>query len=207
MLCPAEKVRRFEDRSPDCAALSDSDYSGSSDSECCEQRPSSLSLRSQTEDDQSSSSDLLPPAAAKLNIADRCPRTLALSYYDRDDATLQRKWEHQDWLDSNYSSREQRIFETVLAEEDTVLELNPFPYQTPPGVTHHTLWSVHDMSEPQIEAFVEAWIRLNLPDARQWNYDANESRSIDIFHIHVYIDAGRPEDRSLRGALVDKDNR
>jgi len=98
-----------------------------------------------------------------------------------------------DWLDSmsnedSQMTREQRILDTTLLREDTVLELNMFPYRTPEGISHRTLWCVHDMSETEITAFVEQWIAANMPHATQWNYDLNESRSIDLFHVHVYID-------------------
>jgi len=98
-----------------------------------------------------------------------------------------------DWLDSmsnedSHMTREQRILDTTLLHEDTVLELNMFPYRTPEGISHHTLWCVHDMSETEIIDFVEQWIAANMPLATQWNYDKNESRSIDLFHVHVYID-------------------
>jgi len=110
-----------------------------------------------------------------------------LVYYDRTDAVLQKKWEHMDYVDAQYASREERILETTLASDDTVLEHNPFPYDTPPGISHMTLWCVQEMNEQQIERYVLDWIAENMPQAVRWNYDANESRSIDLFHVHVYI--------------------
>jgi len=95
-----------------------------------------------------------------------------------------------DWLDTCqvYKSREDRILQTTLKNDKTVLELNPFPYNTPKNVQHWTLWSVNEMSKIEIEDFVCAWIADNLPgSALEWNYDENAERSINLFHVHVYI--------------------
>jgi len=140
--------------------------------------------------EQDSSDDTVPPSSPEHSLCsqDRCPRTLRLEYYERDEATLQKKWKHTDWLDATYSSREERILSTVLAHESTVMELNPFPYVTPEGVQHWTLWGIDEMSPTEIEDFVCNWIQKNAPCANQWNYDENESRSIDLFHVHVYIE-------------------
>jgi len=150
-------------------------------------------------------------------------RTLPLTYFERTEEVLQAKWytsapplcaiwtvfciswsfphnilsrAHQDYVDANYASREERILQTTLLIEDIVLELNPFPYQTPEGVTHWTLWAIRDMEEEEIEDFVSQWIASKICSLQTgegkvlWNYDANESRSIDLFHVHVYIQTG-----------------
>jgi len=89
---------------------------------------------------------------------------------------------------SAYASREDRILQTTLKDFDTVLERNPFPYDCPQGVHHFTLWCRWDMDEREIEEFVQKWLEIHSPCARQWIYDENESRSIDLFHVHVYIE-------------------
>lgn len=129
----------------------------------------------------------LPLSSAETSWRLSCPRSLKLEYYERDDNTLEAKWRHMDFVDANYSSREERILSTVLANDDTILELNPFPYKTPRGVQHWTLWSVEEMHNDEIETFVCSWIVKNLPEAIQWNFDENLQRSIDLFHVHVYI--------------------
>lgn len=118
-----------------------------------------------------------------------------IEYYERDDAVLEAKWKHMDYVDAHYSSREARILETTLRDADTVLERNPFPYRTPPNVQHWTLWSVHEMSEKEIAAFVGTWLQQEMPQARCWNYDDNPQRSIDLFHVHVYIDVTTQDKR------------
>lgn len=146
--------------------------------------------------DDGSSDETLPPDSPRSHSSSpgsehlqACPRTLHIEYWERDDETLQRKWDHQDFVDATYRSREERILLTVLKDDDTVMERNPFPYLTPPGVQHWTLWCVRDMDSKQIQEWVTTWIRENMPAALQWNYDENESRSIDLFHVHVYIEA------------------
>lgn len=93
-----------------------------------------------------------------------------------------------DYVDEHYDSREERILLTTLAGKETVLERNPFPYRTPAGVQHWTLWCVRDMSTAEIESYVCTWIHQNMPQATAWNFDENESRSIDLFHVHVYLE-------------------
>merc|ERR1712023_177154 len=102
-----------------------------------------------------------------------CPRTLKIEYWDRDDETLRRKWEHVEWIDNNTSSREQHILDTTLRYADTVLEKNLFPYSTPEGISHWTLWSIDDMNEYEIDRFVRQWIDKHQPHAVAWNYDEN----------------------------------
>lgn len=101
-------------------------------------------------------------------------------------------------LDATYgiSNRQQRILDTTLSGRTTVLEPNPFPYSCPPGITHYTLWSIKEnLTEAEIEDFVQNWIARHSPSARSWNYDENPSRSIDLFHVHVYVlDTGDLED-------------
>jgi len=167
------RKRRFDQRK------SASDDSCSSQSDC-----------------DSSSSDCTVPASPA-----RCPQTLKLEYWERTDECLNRKWDWQDYVDEHYPNREARILATTLANATTVLEPNPFPYNCPRGVSHHTLWSIQDMSEVEIENYVVEWIGRHMPEATQWNYDKNESRSIDLFHVHVYIDSGLCSGKSGQGEV------
>ncbi|KAG6957546.1 hypothetical protein JG687_00009140 [Phytophthora cactorum] len=43
------------------------------------------------------------------------------------------------------------------------------------------------MDDTEIEKFVCNWLRKNAHHVESWNYDENLSRSIDIFHVHVYL--------------------
>ncbi|CAI5734423.1 unnamed protein product [Peronospora destructor] len=114
-------------------------------------------------------------------------RTLVVEYWDRTDECLERKWAHMDMVDRMFNSREELILATTLRHKETVLEPNMFPYDTPKGINHWTLWSRHEMNHAEIEEFVCNWIRENAPQVERWNYDENLSRSIDIFHVHVYL--------------------
>jgi len=65
--------------------------------------------------------------------------------------------------------------------------------QTPAGIEHYTLWSIYDLSHQEIVTFVDAYLRRHMPHVRRWNYDDNlGDRSIDLFHIHVYIETNPP---------------
>ncbi|KAE9335435.1 hypothetical protein PF008_g13495 [Phytophthora fragariae] len=116
-------------------------------------------------------------------------RTLALQYWDRTDECLERKWAHMDMVDDLVESREELILATTLSHTETALEPNMFPYDTPDGIEHWTLWSRHEMDNAEIEEYVCDWLRENAPHVERWNYDENLSRSIDIFHVHVYLQA------------------
>ena len=62
-----------------------------------------------------------------------------------------------------------------------------FPYDTPAGIEHWTLWHVKDLNHEQVKQYVENWIDANALHVERWNYDDNPERSIDIFHVHVYF--------------------
>ncbi|KAG6577932.1 N-5'phosphoribosyl anthranilate isomerase/indole-3-glycerol phosphate synthase [Phytophthora cinnamomi] len=114
-------------------------------------------------------------------------RTLVLQYWGRTDECLERKWAHMDMVDELFESREELILATTLSDTEVALEPNMFPYNTPGGIEHWTLWSRHEMDSAEIEKFVGGWLRENAPHVESWNYDENASRSIDIFHVHVYL--------------------
>jgi hypothetical protein len=70
---------------------------------------------------------------------------------------------------------------------DVALEPNMFPYECPPGVTHWTLWSRHEMSPRQICAWTKTWLRVNKPGVTKWNFDMNDNNSVDVPHYHVFL--------------------
>ena len=96
---------------------------------------------------------------------------------------------HTDKIDYLWPSREDLVLETTLAEDDTVLEPNMFPYATPEGIAHYTLWSKRDLSHDEIVHFVDSWLSKHHPQVRRWQYDDNSGeRSILLFHVHVFIE-------------------
>ncbi|CAM9761910.1 unnamed protein product, partial [Phaeothamnion confervicola] len=125
------------------------------------------------------------------------PRSLAMEYWIRTEECKEIKSVHLDYIDDHYVSREALIEDTVFTDpatghpRDPVLEPNMFPYATPPGVEHWTLWSRRDMSEADVEAWVGRWLARRRPDVVCWNYDDNAGdRSILWFHVHVYMEVG-----------------
>lgn len=94
-------------------------------------------------------------------------------------------------LDDLCGSREDLIMQTAFyaTDSDTVLEPNMFPYKTPPSIQHYTLWSQRNLTHNEVVAFVDAWLDARYPYVRRWQYDDNcGQRSIDLFHVHVYIE-------------------
>ncbi|KAG7402073.1 hypothetical protein PHYBOEH_007287 [Phytophthora boehmeriae] len=114
-------------------------------------------------------------------------RTLYIEYWSRTDECKERKWDHLDEIAENYGSAEEHIFATTLKGRTACLEPNMFPYATPAGIEHWTLWHVKDLNHEQVKQYVENWIDANAPHVESWNYDDNPERSIDIFHVHVYF--------------------
>lgn len=107
--------------------------------------------------------------------------------------------------DSRFDSREDLILSTILAGKEFFLEPNKFPYDTPQGIEHWTLWSRSYLSEERIEALVEDALVfhpvLSQMQITSWGFDDNAgARSFDIEHVHVYFQTLRDEDRS--GAKV-----
>ena len=121
----------------------------------------------------------------------RYPKTLQVDYYRRSEALKKRKYLHMDYLDMHFRSREQVILSSVLDDSSrpVVLEPNMFPYDTPAGVSHWTLWSRQWLEEEEVESFVDGWLGENMPDAIEWGHDDNmaDGLSINLFHLHIYI--------------------
>ena len=133
------------------------------------------------------------------------PCDLKLEYWMRSEECTERKRAHVAAIDERggYWGMEDHIEETVFAPHgDVVLERNMFPYETPRGISHWTLWSRSPMEERDIVRWTKAWLLEHLPDALRFNYDLNDNNSIDIPHYHVFIE--RPvsgdADEDERGA-------
>jgi len=128
--------------------------------------------------------DCSPPIKRHGQFSD-----LPLEWWERDEDCKLAKEYHQDKIDRLWPSREDLVMQTTLAEEDTVLEPNMFPYATPKGIAHYTLWSYDDLSHSQIVDFVDSWLLERFPQVRRWQYDDNSGeRSILLFHVHVFIE-------------------
>lgn len=136
-------------------------------------------------------------------------RTLYIEYWSRTDECKERKWDHLDQIADKYGSAEEHIFATTLNGRTACLEPNMFPYNTPAGIEHWTLWHVQDLTHEQIKQFVENWIDANAPHVLRWNYDDNPERSIDIFHVHVYFQVADSDsvlqDRKVEALLHECD--
>ncbi|ETV91900.1 hypothetical protein, variant [Aphanomyces invadans] len=135
-------------------------------------------------------------------------RTLYLEYWTRTDECKERKWDHLDELDAQLDvSREEHIYRTTLLGRTSYMEPNMFPYDTPKGIEHWTLWSRLEMNHNDVQEYVEAWIDRNAPHIEAWNYDDNPERSINIFHVHVYLQVGAPtcdgDSSVLQGRTVE----
>ncbi|KAL3674480.1 hypothetical protein V7S43_000428 [Phytophthora oleae] len=117
----------------------------------------------------------------------RSRRTLYIEYWSRTDECKERKWDHLDEIAEKYGTAEEHIFSTTLKGRTAFLEPNMFPYDTPAGIEHWTLWHLKDLNHEQVKQYVENWIDANAPHVEGWNYDDNPERSIDIFHVHVYF--------------------
>ncbi|KAH9116082.1 hypothetical protein LEN26_005479 [Aphanomyces euteiches] len=136
--------------------------------------------------------------------ANRRRRTLYLEYWTRSDECKERKWDHLDELDAKLDvSREDHIYSTTLLGRTSFMEPNMFPYDTPKGIEHWTLWSRLEMNHYDVQDYVEKWIDNNATHVLAWNYDDNPERSINIFHVHVYLQVG-DNDSVLRGRTVEE---
>jgi hypothetical protein len=116
------------------------------------------------------------------------PATLRLEYWTRDETTTEAKRAHIDRLDDElgYYGVEEHIERTVLKGKPVAIETNMFPYETPRGVTHMTLWSREEMDGEAIVDWTCAWLRENKPNVTEWNFDLNENHSVDVPHYHVF---------------------
>jgi len=131
-----------------------------------------------------------PPRPAFPRPA-RARRTLKIEYWDRTEESKRRKEAHVELLDSvRATSREGWILSTTLHGAHVALEPNLFPYETPPGITHCTLWSRSYLHDREVESFVERWLDEHEPLVTAWAFDPSnlsEGMSIDLYHVHVFL--------------------
>jgi hypothetical protein len=118
-------------------------------------------------------------------------RVLQIEYWDRNPETKYQKENHVDLLDSHPSiCREEWILNTTLKDCHVALEPNLFPYETPPGVKHYTLWSRTYLTTSEVEAMVNSWLDKSHPNVTAWSFDPSnlsEGMSIDLYHVHVFL--------------------
>jgi hypothetical protein len=51
------------------------------------------------------------------------------------------------------------------------------------------MYSLFPSSSLQIVAYVDGWLHRHMPAVRRWQYDDNSGeRSINLFHVHVFIE-------------------
>ena len=119
------------------------------------------------------------------------PCALPLEYWTRSEECTERKRRHIAALDERggYWGVEEHIENTVLRDADVALERNMFPYECPRGITHWTLWSRREMTEPEIVRWCKSWLAERRPRTIKWNYDLNENNSVDVPHYHVFIES------------------
>jgi hypothetical protein len=114
---------------------------------------------------------------------------LPLEWWERSEGCRDAKSLHMDRVDNVCYSREELVLLTTLWRDEVVLEPNMFPYDTPHGVEHYTLWSLYDLSHKEIVRYVDAWLSRRYPQVCRWQYDDNNGeRSIELFHVHVFIE-------------------
>lgn len=116
---------------------------------------------------------------------------LEIRYWERTPINLERKQQHMEMLDSlTRMTREEWVLCTTLNNLHIELEPNLFPYETPSGVLHYTLWSRTYLEDFEIESFVENWLNKHRPSVTAWGWDPSnlmEGLSIDLFHVHVFL--------------------
>ena len=116
---------------------------------------------------------------------------LQIEYWERTPDNADRKQAHIDQLDRiSKMSREEWILNTTLLDAHVAIEPNLFPYETPAGVKHYTLWSRTYLYDDEVESWVEEWLDANRPNVRAWAWDPSnlsEGMSIDLYHVHVFF--------------------
>ena len=144
-----------------------------------------------------------------LDDAPGPPATLQMDYWMRSEECTERKRAHVRAIDERdgYWGMEDHIERTVFSRGDVVLEENMFPYDTPPGISHWTLWSRREMGEAEIVRWTKSWLLRNKPACVSWNYDLNDNNSIDVPHYHVFIRepvAGEGEGAEAKGLEAEE---
>lgn len=170
--------------------------------------PSRIRRKRQKRDDSSSESTPVGTDGSNSTISDRevlrvesvSPEVvrferdpkfsyLPIEFWDRSEACREAKSRHVAKIDALCESREQLVLDTTLWKEDPTMEPNMFPYHTPVGVEHYTLWSRKELTKPEVIQFVDQWLNTHFPHVQRWQYDDNlGDRSIELFHVHVFIE-------------------
>lgn len=79
-------------------------------------------------------------------------------------------------------------------------------YNTPKGIRHMTLWARRELSLEEVESYMIDWIERERPGVRRWNLDENASRSIQVYHVHIYTQVRHCGEKiDLRDALISLD--
>jgi len=131
------------------------------------------------------------PYFTPLHQLRRRRKVLEIDYWERTPDNADRKQAHMDQLDRiSGMSREDWILNTTLMDVHVAIEPNLFPYETPSGVTHHTLWSRTYLTDDEVESYVEEWLDRHRPSVRAWAWDPSnlsEGMSVDLYHVHVFF--------------------
>mmetsp|Transcript_22089 Transcript_22089/g.39163 ORF Transcript_22089/g.39163 Transcript_22089/m.39163 type:complete len:190 (-) Transcript_22089:122-691(-) len=115
-------------------------------------------------------------------------RNLEIDYWKRTEECSKKKKKHMEKIEQDGTvSMEDYVLKTTLKDSDHAMEKNLFPYKTPKNIEHWTLWAMHDMDMREIERFVYDYVTTHMPNVVSWEYDENSHRSIDIFHVHIYL--------------------
>lgn len=69
-----------------------------------------------------------------------------------------------------------------------------------------TLWARRELSLEEVESYMIDWIERERPGVRRWNLDENASRSIQVYHVHIYTQVRHCGEKiDLRDALISFD--
>lgn len=131
-----------------------------------------------------------PEGARSPSPSEGSRRTIEIGPWKRSDEVLEKKNKRLQWIDDTYKgNRERFVLEEVLAGREIYLEKNMFPYHLPPGMEHWTIWSRHFMDHAELCEYIDSWLAARTPhNVVAWNYDDNMgSRTIDIWHVHIYF--------------------
>jgi len=131
-----------------------------------------------------------------------------MAYWERSPGCREAKLDHMEKMDHFCGDeREYLILQTTLWNRFYTLERNMFPYDTPVGIEHWTLWCREEMSPQEVCDYVNKWLYKHMPHVRRWNYDDNSGdRSIELFHVHVYIETDPHRTSDSRTSLENGDN-
>jgi len=127
-------------------------------------------------------------------VGEVCPmnrstrRCLRLGGWRRSKSCSRAKEKRMDELDAMAMTREEFIEKEVLCGREWMIEPNKFPYMLPDTLEHLTVWSNRNRTHEELVEWVENHLEKHRPDVVAWNYDQNAARrTIDTFHVHVYV--------------------